>query len=190
MLVISQTTLNKTPTITTNRLLLRPITRADRYAVFYGLSHPMVIRYYGVRYFSLAETEAQMQWYQQIEAEDTGRCWAICEQEKPEVLIGVAVLNDWNHQQQCAEAGWWLLPAYQGRGYACEALQAIFPYAFNYLNLRQIIAMVETKNAASIALCQKLGFGLLHTRQQAEFKDGHSISLHTFGLLNTNAASL
>ncbi|HMP95001.1 MAG TPA: GNAT family protein, partial [Phnomibacter sp.] len=77
-----------------------------------------------------------------------------------------------------------------GKGYAYEALQAIFPYAFNYLKLRQINAIVETKNAASIALCQKLGFGLLHTRQQAEFKDGHSISLHTFGLLNTNAASL
>gem|GEM_PF-6319784 len=62
-----------TLTIKTNNLLLRPIRDTDIEHVFKGLSHPEVIRYYDVSFFSLEATKVQMDWNATIEREQTGQ---------------------------------------------------------------------------------------------------------------------
>jgi ribosomal-protein-alanine N-acetyltransferase len=47
---------NAFPTLRTERFILRRIGPADKPRVFEGLSHPEVIRYYGVSYGTLEET--------------------------------------------------------------------------------------------------------------------------------------
>jgi len=65
-------------TLRTERLLLRKIEQNDVQNVFKGLSHPGVIKYYGVSFSTLAATEEQMIWYKELEQNETGIWWAIC----------------------------------------------------------------------------------------------------------------
>ena len=45
--------------------------------IYRGLSHPEVIKYYGVSYNSLEATKVQMEWFK----EPQQLCWAICDAE-------------------------------------------------------------------------------------------------------------
>lgn len=60
------------PVLTTGRLLLRRFQPDDIESVYQGLSHPEVIRHYGVSYDSLEATKEQMDWYAAIEREEKG----------------------------------------------------------------------------------------------------------------------
>ena len=55
------------PVIKTNNLLLRQFAESDLENVFKGLSHPDVIKYYGVHYTSLQETKKQMIFFADLE---------------------------------------------------------------------------------------------------------------------------
>lgn len=54
------------PIIKTERLLLRQIVENDLENVFKGLSHPDIIKYYGVNYQSLEATKEQMTFLQTL----------------------------------------------------------------------------------------------------------------------------
>ena len=54
------------------RLLLRQIVQEDIHDIFKGLSHPEVIKYYGVSYKTLEETQEQIDWYKGLEENETG----------------------------------------------------------------------------------------------------------------------
>lgn len=55
------------------------------------------------------------------------------------------------------EVGWWLDPAFQGRGYATEGARALQAEAFEALGARRVVARVALENAASIAVARRLG---------------------------------
>lgn len=55
----------------------------------------------------------------------------------------------------------YLASSYWGRGLATEAGRAFVDLGFGELNLSRIVASVETGNAASIRVLEKLGFVLL-----------------------------
>jgi RimJ/RimL family protein N-acetyltransferase len=55
------------------------------------------------------------------------------------------------------EAGWFVLPEFQGRGVAVEAMKALVAVAGS----RPIHAFPNVENAASNAICRKLGFSRL-----------------------------
>lgn len=61
-----------------------------------------------------------------------------------------------------AEVGlfWCIDPAYQRKGYASEAAQAMIDYAFNTMYLGRIIATTEFDNIASQAVMRRLGMTL------------------------------
>lgn len=48
-------------------------------------------------------------------------------------------------------------PSYQREGYASEAAQALINYAFQYLDLKRVIATTDFDNNASIGVMRKLG---------------------------------
>jgi aminoglycoside 6'-N-acetyltransferase len=56
-----------------------------------------------------------------------------------------------------AEIGWALTAAYQGKGYAFEAAKVMLGLAFDTLGLHRVYAELDPRNAASIALCLRLG---------------------------------
>ena len=55
------------------------------------------------------------------------------------------------------EIGWILNKAYQGKGYAFEAAQALMDFAVNVLEAQRIVAHCDTRNAPSYRLMEKLG---------------------------------
>ncbi|HEY5390502.1 MAG TPA: GNAT family N-acetyltransferase [Hanamia sp.] len=66
------------PTIRTNRVLLRRFTENDLENLFKGLSHPDIIKYYGVSYDSLESTKKQLDFFTDLEKNQTGLWWAVC----------------------------------------------------------------------------------------------------------------
>ncbi|HXS58631.1 MAG TPA: GNAT family N-acetyltransferase, partial [Hanamia sp.] len=60
------------PLIKTGRLLLRRFVPDDLEKVYEGLSHPDVIKYYGVSYDSPEATKEQMKFFSDLEKDGTG----------------------------------------------------------------------------------------------------------------------
>ena len=61
--------------------------------------------------------------------------------------------------------GWVFNPLHHGRGYATEAASAMLDLVFGHVGLHRVIAELAPENAASIALCRRLGM-----RQEAHHR--------------------
>jgi ribosomal-protein-alanine N-acetyltransferase len=168
--------------IKTTNLLLRPINASDIHPVLQGLSHPEVIQYYGVSFFSLEEVKVQIDWYARIEKEQTGRWWAIVD-PADEHFYGAIGIHDIHPQHRKAEIGFWLLPEYRGKGYIPEAAIRIIKHSFEYLRLHRMYAYVESENHNSKKVLTKLGFVYEGTMRECEIKDGKWIDLEIYALL-------
>ena len=175
---------NQFPEFTTKRLLLRKIISADQQVVFKGLSNPLVIKYYGVSYHSFDAATAQMKFYDDLLKDETGIWWAVCFRDNPAEMIGACGFNYRNHQHKKMETGYWLLPAYFGRGIMTEAVPVIISHAFTEMDIHRIEAMVEEGNDDSIRLLKKLNFNYEGTLVDSEIKNGQFISLQYWALLN------
>lgn len=172
-------------TLTTRRLQLREIVQSDIHGIFRGLSHPQVIRYYGVSYGTLEATQEQMDWYREQLLERTGIWWGICRPDAPHELLGACGYNDWERDHRRAELGYWLLPQHWRNGIMRESLEAVIAYGFAAMDLHRIEAVVDTDNGASSGLLRRLGFTHEGVRRECELHNGRYLSLDCFGLLRT-----
>lgn len=172
------------PTLQTERFTLRRIGPADKLRVFEGLSHPEVIRYYGVSYRTLEDTQVQMDWYDYLLESQTGIWWGIVFTDDPGRLIGACGFNEWHRVHNRTEIGYWLLPGCWGRGVMSECLPAIIGHAFTAMQVHRIAAVVEPPNGQSARLLQKLGFRYEGTHHACEIKNGSYIDHAYYALLN------
>ena len=169
--------------IKTENLLLRPINASDIYLVWKGLSHPEVIKYYGVSFSTLEETKDQMDWYANIEKEKTGIWWAICD-PADEHFYGAIGIHDIHPEHRKAEIGFWLLPEFWGKGIIPEASTRIIKHSFEELGLHRIYAYLESENYNSKKVLGKMGFEYEGTMKECEIKNGKWIDLEIFGLVH------
>lgn len=72
-------------------------------------------------------------------------------------LVGDVVLRWVSDVHRCAEIGWVLSPAHQGRGYATEAARALLAQAFDGLDAHRVFARVDARNHASVRVARRLG---------------------------------
>jgi len=72
-------------------------------------------------------------------------------------LIGDFMIRVSSVQHAQLELGWVLHPDFQGRGYAREAAVAVRDFAFEHLRPHRVQAFLDARNAASAALCERLG---------------------------------
>ncbi len=171
------------PTIKTHRLVLRQITESDLENIYKGLSHPEVIKYYGVSFKSLKATREQMNWYKELEKNQTGLWWAICSKEN-NTFMGASGLNDLDRNNNKAEIGLWLLPDYWGKGIMKEVIPLICKYGFEELGLHRIEGFVDVENTACKKGLNKLNFMHEGTLRDCEIKDGKYISLDVYSVIN------
>lgn len=171
--------------IKTDRLLLRPIKQEDKQNIYKGLSHPDVIKYYGVSFHSLEATEEQMTWYRELEQSETGIWWAICSLDG-ETFYGAGGFNNLSKQHKKAEIGFWLLPEFWGKGLMQEAFPAICNYGFETLNLNRIEGFVDSENSSCKKAVEKLNFKLEGTMRECEVKDGKFLSVDIYSKLKTD----
>lgn len=170
------------PIIKTKRCLLRKLAETDLENIFKGLSHPDIIKYYGVSYTSLEETKKQLEFFDDLRRNETGIWWAVCSLEN-DIFYGAAGLNSWSKEHKKAEIGYWLLKDFWGDGIITEIIPAICNYGFNSMDLHRIEAMVETENRNSITVMNKTGFQLEGTMRECEIKNGKWISLDIYAKL-------
>jgi [ribosomal protein S5]-alanine N-acetyltransferase len=167
------------PSIQTNRLLLRQIVDSDLGNVFKGLSHPDVIKHYGISFESIVDTREQMDWFENLIKTGTGIWWAVCSSDN-KTFYGAGGLNNLSLEHRKAELGFWLLPEFWGQGIMKEALPAICNYAFEQMNLHRLEGFVETENINCKRAIEKLGFRYEGTMADCEIKNGRFISLDIY----------
>jgi ribosomal-protein-alanine N-acetyltransferase len=171
--------MNKFPQIHSPRLLLRQITQEDITHIFKGLSHIDVIKHYGINFKTLEATQEQMDWFADLELNKKGLWWAICSSDNTK-FYGAGGFCDWNHEEQKAEVGFWLLPDSWSKGFMSEAMPLICNYALEYMNIKRIEGFVETDNFNCKKAIDKLGFTLEKTMKDCEDKNGKLISVDVY----------
>ncbi|MEQ8582658.1 MAG: GNAT family N-acetyltransferase [Marinoscillum sp.] len=172
----------KFPILESERLRLRQFVDSDLENVFKGLSHPDIIKYYGISFSSLEATKEQMIWFADLEKNETGMWWAVCSKEDGRFL-GAGGLNGWSKENRKAEIGFWLLPENWGKGFMTEAIPLIFNHAFDHMGLHRIEGFVETENVNCKKALAKLKFHLEGTMHDCEIKNGQFISLDIYSKL-------
>lgn len=173
------------PIIKTERLLLRQFVDSDLENVFKGLSHPYIIKYYGVSYQTLEATKAQMVFFADLEKNETGIWWAVCSLDN-NTFYGAGGLNSLSKEHKKAEIGFWLISDFWGMGIMKEAMPLICNYGFNELGLHRIEGIVETENQNCKKVMAKLDFNHEGTMRECEIKNGKFISLDIYAKLKAN----
>jgi len=78
--------------------------------------------------------------------------------KKTRSLIGSCNLQKIDIKNKTAEAGIWILPDFQNKGYAYEAMNLLLDYGFKKLNLDKIYYLAYSYNKESQRFAEKLGF--------------------------------
>jgi RimJ/RimL family protein N-acetyltransferase len=92
---------------------------------------------------------------------------------QPREAIGHLNFHAGPNEDGQVEIGYALLPSARGRGYAIEAVRAIFDWAQREHGVRRFRASVAPDNERSINLIHKLGF--VHTGEQWDPHDGREL---------------
>jgi len=171
------------PSITTERLHLRPIQTGEVEALFAIKSDLEVTRRYGQEpHGSLGETRA---WIGRVQASAERRdalFWCLT-LRGDDPAIGSCTLWNFDPGCHCAELGYELHQSYWGRGLMTEAASAVVAYGFTELALHRIEACPLAGNPASGRLLLKLGFTREGNLRQRAFFRGHFEDQLYFGLL-------
>lgn len=85
--------------------------------------------------------------------------WAV---EAPNVtpfigFVGLAIPRFEAHFTPCVEIGWRIAPAHWNRGYASEAARAVLSFAFETLQLQEVVSFTVPGNIASRRVMEKIG---------------------------------
>lgn len=170
-----------TPTLHTERLLLRPFTEADADDLFALHTDPTVLRYWDsppwtspeqVDRFLAASREM-------ADAGDGVRVAMVTEG----TFVGWCSLRRWNPEFRSAALGYCLAEAGWGQGYATEAARAVLDWAFETLDLNRVQAETDTRNLASARVLEKLGFVREGTLREDCIVAGEISDSWVFGLL-------
>ena len=169
----------KFPILESEKVILRQFVDSDLENVFKGLSHPEIIKYYGISFDSMEATKEQMKWYADLEKNEKGIWWAICSKVDGKFL-GAGGLNNLSKKNKKAEIGFWLFPENWGKGIMTESIPLILNYAFNCIGIHRIEGFVEIENTNCKKALAKLKFNLEGTMKDCEIKNGKFISLDIY----------
>jgi RimJ/RimL family protein N-acetyltransferase len=142
--------------ILTPRLRLRTLAQRDAEEMFAYRSCPEVIQYQSCGSKSLDDVHAFIKNMSSVELGAPGWNQLAIELLSDGSLIGdcgIHILDD----SRMTEIGITLAPAHQSKGYATEALKAVLDLLFVRLNKHRVMASVDPRNLASMALMTRLG---------------------------------
>ena len=141
--------------LSTERLVLRPVTADDHAAVLAHWTQPDVRRFL---FDGAAPSAAEVaETIEESIGDFTARgfgVWLI-ELGSTADLIGTAGLRPLGSSG--LEIFYSLAPGAWGHGYATEAARAVVEYGFGPLGLPEVLAEVDEGNAASVAVVRRLG---------------------------------
>jgi len=93
-----------------------------------------------------------------------------------DALIGHISLHDIDHIYRHAFMGVYIgEEAYRNKGYGAEAIRLLLDFAFNTLNLHNVMLSVHEDNRAAVSCYKKVGFKETGRRREWVFKNGKYI---------------
>jgi RimJ/RimL family protein N-acetyltransferase len=172
-----------TPTLRTERLLLRPFAERDRDDIYALQSDAHVLRFWdSPPWTDPARAEVFLERSHRMAAEDDGLRVAI-ERADDGAFLGWCSLHDWNPTFRSVKTGYCLAQPAWGHGYATEATGALLDWAYAELDLNRVQAEVDTRNPESARVLEKLGFVLEGTMREDCIVDGVVSDSWVYGLL-------
>jgi ribosomal-protein-alanine N-acetyltransferase len=111
------------------------------------------------------EVAQHLQWIQWRRAEgeaDRARTFLACDRAEPAVLVGSVNLDAVSRgSESSAMLSYSVDGAYEGRGYAREAVSAVIAWTFDELGVESLTATYDPANARSGGLLARLGFRIV-----------------------------
>lgn len=159
------------PTLTTSRLILRPIELTDAEAIFNYAKNPNVSRY------TLWEPHQSVQdslnyikdyifdYYSKGVPEPFG----IALKENPQKIIGTVGCFWTSKQAKAMELAYAIGEEHWGKGIVAEASQTVMDYCFKEFSLKRIQARCKTENKSSAKVMEKVGMAYEGTLKSAVF---------------------
>ncbi len=144
-----------TPTVITERFVLRELTRADAPALYPSFADPEVMRWWSRGPFTSVHELAE--WLVPETGWEEGRSWAVAESEAGPAVARLAAMD---RGDGITELGWLVVRDWQGQGVAREALGALIEHLFASEKRRRLYADIDPDNTASNRLVESLGFTL------------------------------
>ncbi|WP_322014348.1 GNAT family N-acetyltransferase [Paraburkholderia sp. J12] len=154
-------------TLTTSRLVLRPLREEDAVPLFSMWSDADAMRYFSFPPMTCLE-QARDRVVSKAKMSSAGEdlICVLTSQATGEVL-GDCALFRVDEQCRRAEIGFSLQRRHWGSGYMNEAVSALIAHAFDTMKLRRLEADIDPRNLASARLLERQGFvreGLLRER--------------------------
>lgn len=174
------------PTLSTDRLVLRPYCLADA---------PHLVRLAGTPEVAATTLRIPHPYREQDAIDFLAACepdfaqersarFAITLRESGEFCGGIGLrIERW---QQQAELGYWLGVPYWGKGYATECARAVLAFAFDTLKLHRIYASHLAHNGASGRVLLKIGMKHEGRLRGHVLKWGKFYDAEMYGMLSTD----
>ena len=155
------------PTLTTERLLLKPLVAEDAVQIQKLYPRWEIVRYMVssvpwpypdngaenyVNNVALPDMAKGIAWF-----------WSIRRRDVPDELMGIICLYDVEDNNR----GFWLAPEFQGQGFMREASIATTDYWFNTLNKSVLRAPKAAANSRSRRISDSSGMRLIRTEKKA-----------------------
>jgi RimJ/RimL family protein N-acetyltransferase len=151
--------------LSTDRLLFRPLSLADRRRVLDAVRHSRESLLGRIPLNRSGETDEAMfhRWVETgTEADSNRTAWRRAAFLESGVFVGIFNLIKLDFGLEwCCEAHWWIDRRFTGRGYASEGAQAIMVFATADrpvgLGMTAVRAMIQPNNHASIRVAERAG---------------------------------
>jgi [ribosomal protein S5]-alanine N-acetyltransferase len=171
------------PRLTSEHIVLRPITENDIPALFELFSSEAVMRFMDVSGFKeIEQAKNLLAFFKERQEQGKGMRWAVSLPAKQE-MIGTCGFHHMDNPHFKLEIGYDLLPAYWGRGIMRHAIRRMIQYAFHDKPTNRIEAFVHPDNHRSYRLLESLGFHREGLQRQAFFSRGHFVDSYLYSLL-------
>lgn len=172
-----------TPTLHTERLLLRPFTEVDAESLFALQSSALAMRYWDAPPWSDQSRATRFLERCRTMADEGTGVRLVIEQPDDGAFVGWCGLTRWDPGHRSAGVTYALAERFWGRGFATEATRALLGWAFETLDLNRVQTETDTRNLASARVLEKLGFVREGTLREDCVVDGVVSDSWVFGLL-------
>lgn len=171
------------PTLQTDRLQLRKLSRLDTQAIFEIRGDYQVTKYNtGDAYTDVKQAHQLIKNIQTEFVEKKTIRWGITVKPNDKV-VGMVGFNYWDRQDNRASIGFDLRQDHWRKGIMTEGVYEVLRFGFLQMGLNRIEADASIYNVGSIALLQKVGFIQEGIQREQYYEDKNYHDLVLFALL-------
>lgn len=168
------------PILETERLKLRALLVQDAEQIHELRRDPKIAELTGrVASTGIEDALIHIRKIENLVAHNESIYWAISFKDSP-TLIGTICFWNLDPENETAEIGYELLPAFQKKGIMGEAIKCVIDYGFEKMMVKTISAFPSASNSSSIKLLVNLGFQsdpLFHHNDHSNFEGMLTLTL-------------